>query len=110
MTTSSLNPTNADAAINRVLEAEQAAKREVVACRREALLILREARALSRAVVDRADRRINRVHALSDAAIKRTLANIAVEESLLSDSPRLTATLSQRLDAAIERLIEEMLE
>ena len=108
MTTNGGNSSSdADAAINRVLEAERAAKREVAACRREALLILREARARSRALADRTDRRINRVHALSDAAIQRSLASIAIEEGAFSDTPRMTEALSQRLDTAIDGLIEE---
>ena len=108
--TGSVEPSNgADAAINRVLAAEQAAKKEIGECRRQALAILREARARSRAVADRADRRINQVHALCDAAIDRTLADIAVEAGTLSDTPELTDTLSGQLDAAIDRLVEEIL-
>jgi Mg2+ and Co2+ transporter CorA len=100
----------ADAAINRVLEAEQAAQREIAECRRKALVILREARSTSRALAGRTDRRINRIHALSDSAINRALADIAIETRMLSDTPEMTDALSKQLDAAINRLIEEVLE
>lgn len=111
MTAYGLNPSSgADAAINRVLEAEQAAKREIAQCRRKALAILHEARSKSRAVADRTDRRINRIHALSDAAVNRSLANIAIESGMLADTPELTDAMSEQLDAAITRLIDEILE
>ncbi len=111
MTANGPNPTSgADAAINRVLEAEQAAKREIAECRGKALAILREARSKSRAVASRTDRRINRVHALSDTGINRSLADIAIQARMLSDTPEMTHILSQQLDAAIDRLIEEILE
>ena len=102
--------TAADAAINRVLAAEQTAQQEVAQCRRQALGILREARSRARAVAKRADRRINRVHALSDAAIHRALADISIESQMLSGTPELTPDLAQRLDSAIDRLIGEILE
>lgn len=111
MTVSSSDPTSgADAAINRVLAAEQAAKREIAECRRKALVILRQARSNSRAVANRTDRRINRIHALSDATINRSLEDIAIEARMLSDTPEMTNTLSDKLDGAIARLIEEILE
>ena len=102
--------TAADAAINRVLAAEQAAQQEVAQCRRQALGILRDARSRARAVAKRADRRINRVHALSDAAIHRALADISIDSQMLSGTPELTPELVQRLDSAIDRLIGEILE
>jgi hypothetical protein len=102
--------TAADAAINRVLAAEQTAQQEVAQCRRQALGILREARSRTRAVAKRADRRINRVHALSDAAIHRALADISIDSQMLSGTPELTPDLAQRLDSAIDRLIREILE
>ena len=98
--------TAADAAINRVLAAEQTAQQEVAQCRRQALGILREARSRARAVAKRADR----VHALSDAAIHRALADISIESQMLSGTPELTPELAQRLDSAIDRLIGEILE
>lgn len=102
--------TAADAAINRVLAAEQAARQEVARCRRQALGILRQARSRARSVEERADRRINRIHALSDAAIHRALADISIESQMLSVPPELTPELAQRLDSAIDRLIREILE
>jgi hypothetical protein len=99
----------ASEAINRVLAAEQAAAAEIVECRRKALAILREGRARGRAIADRADRRINRVHLLSDAAIERALAEIAAETGKVSETPAITPQLAARLDVAIEELVGEIL-
>ena len=100
----------ADAAINRVLAAEQTTRQEVAQCRRQALASVQRARVRARAVAERADRRINRIHSLSDAAIHHALADIARESRMLSGTPELTAELAQRLDGAIDGLIREMLE
>jgi vacuolar-type H+-ATPase subunit H len=100
----------ADAAIDRVLNAEAAARDGINGCRRQALAILREARSRARAVSQRADRRIGHVRRLSDAALKTRLDAMAEQSRALSDPPRLTAELESRLDEAIERLIGEILE
>lgn len=100
----------ADAAINRVLEAEQTARQEIAHCRLQALEVLRQARSSARAVTQRADRRINRVHSLSDAAIQRALKDIDIESRMLVGTPELTPDLVQQLDEAIDRLIGEILE
>jgi len=100
----------ADAAINRVLEAEQTARQEIAQCRRQALKILSQARSRTRAIAQRADRRINRVHALSDTAIQQALKDIDIESRMLAGTPELTPDLAQQLDGAIDRLIGEILE
>ena len=100
----------ADAAINTVLGAERAAEAEIAECRRKALAILREARARSRAIMSRADQRINRVHALTDAALDHTLADIAAEARKLSGAPSMTSALAEQLDDAVDRLIGEILD
>ncbi len=102
--------TAADAAINRVLAAEQAAQQDVTRCRQQALGILRGARSHAHAVEELADRRINQIHTLSDAAIHRALADISIEFQKLSGIPELTPELVQRLDSAVDRLIQEILE
>jgi len=104
-----VDSTPADAAINRVLEAEQAAQGEIAECRHQALAILREARARARAVSERADRRIGRVHAISDNAVGEALARIAAETDALDGRPELTPALLERLDTAIGTLLDEML-
>ena len=98
-----------DDAFNRVLLAEQEAQNEISDCRRQALAILRQARKHSRAISERADRRIRRVHALSDAAIQRELERIALESRGLSERPHMTPQLQADTDAAIEQLIREIL-
>lgn len=107
---SSNESTAADAAINRVLAAERAAQQDVSRCHRQALEILHRARSRARAVEERADRRIKRIHTISDAAIHRALADISIESQMLSRSPELTPDLDQRLDSAIDHLIREVLE
>ncbi len=100
--------TAADAAIDRVLTAEARARDEINHCRRQA--ILREARSRARGISRRADRRIGRVRRLSDTGLKTRLDRIAEQSLALSEAPRLTAELQQRLDRAIDRLIDEILE
>jgi vacuolar-type H+-ATPase subunit H len=102
--------TAADAAIDRVLTAEARARDEINHCRRQALAILREARSRARGISRRADRRIGRVRRLSDTGLKTRLDRIAEQSLALSEAPRLTAELQQRLDRAIDRLIDEILE
>ena len=99
----------ADAAIHRVLEAEQVAIAEVSACRRQALGILQEARSRMRSKANRTDRRINRIHTLCDAAIARELASIAAESATLTGRAELTPRLLGQLDGALARLVDEML-
>jgi hypothetical protein len=104
-----MGTSDADAAIERVLEAERAIKREVGECRRQALEILTEARSSARSIARQADRRINRIHTLCDASIQRALAEIATESATLSGRPELTPILRERLDSALRRLVDELL-
>jgi len=101
---------NAEAAIDRVLNAEGLAREEINRCRRHALAILRESRSRARIVSQRADRRIGQVRRISDAALKSRLAAIAEQSRPLSDPPCLTRELEAQLDHAIEQLIGEILE
>jgi vacuolar-type H+-ATPase subunit H len=102
-------PSEADDAINRVLQAEQTAQADITECRRQALAILREARVRSRAVTERADRRISHIHRLCDAALERELARLAAEARSLAAPPRLTPELAARLDRALGQLVTEIL-
>jgi vacuolar-type H+-ATPase subunit H len=99
----------ADAAINRVLEAERAAQDSIAGCRSNALAILSESRARARAVAERADRRINRLHALSDASLAALREQLQEQARGLSSAPGLTPELSARLDAALDQLLDELL-
>jgi hypothetical protein len=97
-----------DSAINRVLEAEHTARGEIRSARGQALAILREARARARGSGRRADRHIRRAHALCDAALARTLAALAADTAALATPPTLTGDLERRLEAALDRLLEEL--
>jgi vacuolar-type H+-ATPase subunit H len=98
----------ADAAINRVLEAERTAQNEIAACRRDALAILSEARARSRALAERADRRITLLHKRSDNSLKRELTRLRRQARELSAPPKLTPELSASLDKALDLLLREL--
>lgn len=65
-----------DAAIARVLQAEQAARERVAACEREAVAIVQQAREQARRIAARAAQRTARVHARVATALAARLAEI----------------------------------
>jgi vacuolar-type H+-ATPase subunit H len=106
--TTPLDIDETDAAINRVLEAERFAREEIRSARGQALTLLREARAHSRRVRQGLDRHIRRVHRLCDVALERERAALARQAAAVAEPPILTEVLTQRLDAALERLLDEI--
>jgi vacuolar-type H+-ATPase subunit H len=107
--TSATTAQAADEAFNRVLQAEQATVESINDCRRAALGVLRQARNRARAISQHADRRVSRVHALSDAALQRELERIEAETQRLDPSPVMTAELEAATELAISRLLREVL-
>lgn len=99
----------ADAAIDRVLAAEVRAREAIIGCRRQALAILREARARARRLANRGEVRVGRVQAMCDARLERLRAASATRRAALEGRPELTPELNARLDAALERLLQELL-
>jgi vacuolar-type H+-ATPase subunit H len=105
-----VEPYDTDAAIDRVLQAEAAAREEINLCRRQALAILREARSRAGRISQRTDRRIGKARRIADNALKARLEAIAEQSRALSDPPRITPDMESRLEQAIDRLIREVLD
>lgn len=96
-----------DAAIMRVLAAEQAARTEVERCKRSADQALEDAHRRAREIAERAARRAARVHRWTDAA---TAARVAALESQRAELLRSAADEddSRALAQAVERLADEL--
>jgi len=96
-----------DAAIMRVLSAEQAARAEVERCKREAEQTVEEARRSAREIAERAARRTARVHHWTEAAIASRIAALEAQRASLLN----TAHGHDDGDAiarAVERLADEL--
>ncbi len=96
-----------DAAIMRVLAAEQAARAEVERCKRDAELVLEQARRRAREIAERAARRAARVHRWTEGAIASRIA------TLESQRAALLHTAHERDDAdalarAVDRVASEL--
>lgn len=96
-----------DAAIMRVLAAEQAARAEVEHCKRRAEQTLEDAHRRAREIAERAARRAARVHRWTDAAIA---AGVAALESQRAELRRSASDDDgdQALARAVERLADEL--
>jgi hypothetical protein len=95
-------------AINRVLEAEAVALQAVEACRREAQGIVDGGRRASRRIVERADARIARVHAVTDRLLARRLAEIQAESARLSGRDLFEEADLARVRDALPQLAAEL--
>ncbi len=97
-----------DAAIARVLQAEEAARAAVARCAADADQRVQTARDEARAIAERAARRIARVHALAQESLLTRLAEIEQARAALDQStPALVAT-PDRLRGVIEQLAAEL--
>ena len=96
-----------DAAIMRVLAAEQAARAEVERCKRSADQALEDAHRRAREIAERAARRAARVHRWTDAAIAARVAALESQRAALLRSGA-DEDDSQALARAVERLVDEL--
>jgi tRNA isopentenyl-2-thiomethyl-A-37 hydroxylase MiaE len=97
-----------DAAMARVLNAEDAARAAIVACEQEAQVIRADARHCERRIAERALRRISRVRArMADRLAARL--NAIADEPLIADPQTMPDAATQaRLHRAVARLIDAM--
>lgn len=96
-----------DAAIMRVLEAEQTARAEVERCRRDADQIVEDAHRRARDITERAARRAARAHHWTDRAIAARLAELESQRAAL----RVSASGEddgEALVCAVELLADEL--
>jgi len=96
-----------DAAITRVLAAEQAARAEVEQCKREAERALEEAHRRAREIAERAARRAARVHHWTDRAIVTRVATLESQRAALLKSAQAEDDGSA-LAWAVDRLADEL--
>lgn len=99
-----------DAAIMRVLQAEQAARAAVTADAAQAERLRDGARQRAHAIAERAALRVARVHRAMDEAIAQRLEGIQSERALLSEARSDESAESARMTRALERLAAELTE
>lgn len=97
-----------DAAFNRVLAAEAAARERVEACRGEAERLVARAEKRTRQITSRADDRVLAVQRIAEAGLGRALAELpgVASETPCVEPDSLTDT---RLIRAVEALADEMI-
>lgn len=95
-----------DAAINRVLLRERAAREAIAECQRRAEAILAAARAQARAVERRGEARETLLHARSDRRVEDQVSALLRQAPAPADA--LTAEQRARLERAIQMLCDEM--
>lgn len=96
-----------DAAIMRVLAAEQAARAEVERCKREAELTLDEAHRRARDIAERAARRVAGVHRWTEAAIAARIAALEAQRAALLNTAH-ERDDGSALARAVERVADEL--
>lgn len=97
-----------DAAIEQVLQAEQAARDAVDRCGAEAELRVAQAREQARRIAERAAVRIARVHDIAQARLQARLDAIERERAALDRPAAAAGAQAAHLQAAIERLAAEL--
>jgi len=118
---SAVGSASVDESINRVLTAERVARDAVAECRRQALIILEDAREQARRIEMRAEGRISAVSALADFSIRRkrspnrsTARRRATSGSMwkaavFTEQPDLPDEQLTRLDTVIDHLTGELM-
>ena len=96
-----------DAAIMRVLAAEQAARAEVERCKQSAEQAIEDAHRRAREIAERAARRAARVHRWTEAAIAARVAALESQRAELLRSAG-DADEGEALARAVERLADEL--
>jgi hypothetical protein len=97
-----------DAAIEQVLQAEQAARDAVNRCGAEAELRVAQAREQARRIAERAALRSARVHDIAQARLQARLEAIDAQRTALDRSLASAAADAAHLRAVIERLAAEL--
>jgi hypothetical protein len=97
-----------DAAIARVLAAEQAARRAVEQCEAEAGLRVQAAQARAHGIAERAARRVARVHRWIDTTIATRTAAINAERAALSSADLARPDEERRLAEVLRQLADEL--
>jgi vacuolar-type H+-ATPase subunit H len=96
-----------DAAISRVLAAEQAARAAVEQCKREAERTLEDAHRRARDIAERAARRVARVHHWTDRTIATRVAALESQRAALLKTAH-EADDGSALARAVDRLADDL--
>ena len=95
-------------AINHVLRVEADSKDAIGVCRQQANEIVDSGRAQARRIINRLDDRITAIHSRADQTINLALGEIQQEIESLTYTLELDQQTHERLQAAIDILLEEM--
>ncbi len=108
MSDPSRNDQAVDEAIGRVLAAEDEARDAVDACRREARMLVAEARAGTRRILQRADRRISALHSHCLLSVGRSVRSLQAETASIPLAPSGETVQDERLDEVVRRLAADL--
>ena len=97
-----------DAAINRVLAAEQAARTAVARCGEQARGLRDQAEILAKRITARNERRLGAVQRIADRSVSRALKALVGERAPGTREPVPDAQQMERLQAAVAALLDEM--
>jgi hypothetical protein len=106
--THAATPHAVDAAIMRVLGAEQAARGEVQRCSAAAEQLRQDARTQSRRIAERAAERVARVHRAVDASIHARIDALEQQRRALLEPSATGADEPERIASALDRLAAEL--
>ena len=106
--TQSLPDAAIEAAITRVLDAETAARADVVRARGEAAEIAEHARDRARRIAVHADRRIHRLRAAFAARVSAEVADLEAEADALGAAHVVTPEEIERVEQAVAALARDM--
>jgi hypothetical protein len=98
----------ASAAMNRVLEAEQAAEEAVAQCERQAEALLQAGYARAQRIVDRADERISRLRMRCNEHLSRQIELREHAELATRQNEAPGHTQAERLGVVVEDLAAEL--
>jgi cell division septum initiation protein DivIVA len=98
--------TSAESAMNTVLEAEENARRAVENCAHETDTILQQARLTAQGIVERADRRITRIHQHCNRAVAATVSELERDQQEKVSKFDATALDTDAVAAVVEQVAE----
>jgi hypothetical protein len=97
-----------DAAIARVLAAEQAARRAVEQCEADARQRIEAAQVCAHGIAERAARRVARVHRWTDTTIAARTVTINAERAALASADLARPDEARRLADVLQHLADEL--
>lgn len=100
--------TSAERAMHQVLTAEERARQAVRNCSQEAEVILRDARATAKRIVERADQRIGFIRHRTSAALATTIGELERDQLRQASTFDSSAVDMDAVAAAVEQLAERL--